>query len=63
MDRPEISAIQELIPPGKCETTHFHRIERPFVFVCDGEATIVTDQKRIKLPKHDRVEIPPCVPH
>ncbi len=59
----DVSVIQECVPPGKSETTHFHKFSRQFFFVLEGEATIVTDSHRIVLMKHQGVEIPPGISH
>ena len=63
LKRDDISVIQERVPPGQSERTHFHKISRQFFFILDGEATIVTTSKTIALTKYQGVEIPPGVPH
>ena len=37
---PELSVIQERVPPGKAEVRHYHRTSQQFFFVLSGRATL-----------------------
>jgi len=63
LKRDDVSVIQERVPPGKSEKTHFHKFSRQFFFILEGRATIATDSQKILLEKHQGVEVPPGVPH
>ena len=63
LKREDVSVIQERVPPGKSETTHFHKLSRQLFYVLDGEAVIATGSQTIILKKHQGVEVLPGVPH
>ena len=41
---PELSIIQEIMPPRTSETRHSHARARQFFFVLDGEVTLEVEQ-------------------
>jgi mannose-6-phosphate isomerase-like protein (cupin superfamily) len=61
--RPEISVIQERVPPGDRERRHFHSTARQFFYVLRGQAVMERDGARINLGAGRGLEISPGVPH
>ena len=60
---PELSVIQERVPPGRGETRHFHSRARQFFFVLEGEAVLEVAGQRHTLPARTGLEIAPGAPH
>jgi mannose-6-phosphate isomerase-like protein (cupin superfamily) len=60
---PEVSIIQERMPPGTSETRHLHNKSRQFFFILSGEATMEVDGKIEILHASQGIEIPPQTPH
>ena len=60
---PELSVIQERVPPGGRETRHFHSRARQFFFVLEGEAVLEVAGQRHTLPTRTGLEIAPGAPH
>ena len=58
-----LSVIEERMPPGACETPHFHRHSRQFFYILSGEASFVIDGERIRIGARQGVHIPAGVPH
>jgi len=63
VQRGDLSVIQERVPPGKSERTHYHTKSRQFFYVLDGIASLEIDGNPVTLKKHEGIEIPPMVPH
>ena len=42
---PELSIIEELMPPGAGEARHFHMRARQFFFVLEGELTLEVEHQ------------------
>ena len=63
LKRDEVSVIQEGVPAGKAEVSHFHKYSRQFFFVLEGEATMEAEGGRVVFTKERGVEIPPGVVH
>ncbi len=60
---PDLSVIQERMPPRTAEVPHHHLRSRQFFFVLAGTLTIDADGTRHVLRVRDGVEIPPGVQH
>ena len=63
LNRPELSVIQERVPPGDRERRHFHTKARQFFYVLQGHAVLEVDGARLDLVAGQGVEVPPGVPH
>ena len=63
LDRPELSVIQERVPPGDRERRHFHSKARQFFYVLDGRAVLEMDGTRFELGVGQGLEIPPGAAH
>lgn len=63
LNRPELSIIQERVPPGDRERRHFHSSARQFFYVLEGRAVLEVEGSRVELNPGQGVEIPPGVPH
>ncbi|MBE9003179.1 cupin domain-containing protein [Nostoc sp. LEGE 12447] len=61
--QPELSVIQELMPPGASKFRHYHQRSHQFFFILSGKATLEIDGSHQVLSQHEGVEIPPNVPH
>jgi mannose-6-phosphate isomerase-like protein (cupin superfamily) len=60
---PELSIIQERVPPGGREIRHGHARARQFFFVLEGEAVLEVEGRRHTLPARTGLEIAPGSPH
>lgn len=63
LNSPELSVIQEQVPPGDRERRHFHSNARQFFYVIQGEAVLDVDGSRFELRSGQGLEIPPGTPH
>lgn len=63
LDRPDLSVIQERIPPGAGEVRHYHAVARQLFVVLDGELTIDIRGERFQLKPQDSLEVAPGDPH
>ncbi len=60
---PELSVIQERVPPGGRETRHRHGWSRQFFFVLQGEAMLELEGQRHRLTAQTGLEVPPGAAH
>jgi mannose-6-phosphate isomerase-like protein (cupin superfamily) len=60
---PDLSVIQERVPPGGQETRHAHSRARQFFFVLSGEAVLELDGERHIVAAQSGLEVPPGAPH
>ncbi len=60
---PDLSVIQERMPPGTSEVRHVHARARQLFFVLSGQAAIEVNGKVEQLGVNQAVEVPPGVPH
>ena len=60
---PDLSVIQECIPPGRSEVRHYHVVSRQFFFVLAGTLTVEIRGRVHVLRLHEGLEIPPGQPH
>jgi mannose-6-phosphate isomerase-like protein (cupin superfamily) len=60
---PDLSVIEECVPPGASEVCHFHNKAQQFFFILSGEATMETNGERILLSAGQGIAIPPGTRH
>jgi mannose-6-phosphate isomerase-like protein (cupin superfamily) len=60
---PDLSIIQELMPPGTSETRHSHARARQFFFVLDGELTLEVEHHEFVLQTGEGIEVSPGQQH
>jgi mannose-6-phosphate isomerase-like protein (cupin superfamily) len=60
---PGLSVIQERVPPGGTEVTHYHERAQQFFFVLSGQATLEIAGKPLVLTEQQGVTVPANVPH
>ena len=63
LNRPDLSVIQEQVPPGDRERRHFHSTARQFFYILQGEAVLEVDGLRFQLSSGQGLEIPPGAQH
>lgn len=63
LNRSDLSVIQERIPPGAGEITHFHQRARQLFFVLSGTLRIQLGEQHFQLSTSDSLEVPPGVRH
>lgn len=61
--RPELSVIQEKMPPSASEVRHYHSLARQFFYVLSGELTIECEGISFRLVPGDGFEIRPGESH
>ena len=60
---PELSIIEELMPPGSNEARHSHVHARQFFFVLEGELTLEIEQNDFVLKPGEGIEVSPGQRH
>jgi mannose-6-phosphate isomerase-like protein (cupin superfamily) len=63
LNRPDLSVIQEQVPPGDRERRHFHCTARQFFYVLQGEAVLEVDGLRFTVRSGQGLEVPPGAQH
>jgi mannose-6-phosphate isomerase-like protein (cupin superfamily) len=63
LESPEMTIIQERMPPGAAEKMHRHSRSRQFFYVLSGLATMIHDGASTTLQAGDGLEIEPGVAH
>jgi mannose-6-phosphate isomerase-like protein (cupin superfamily) len=63
LQEPDLSVIEERMPPGASEVSHFHGKAQQFFFILAGQATMEIDGERILLKVGQGVTIPPGTRH
>jgi mannose-6-phosphate isomerase-like protein (cupin superfamily) len=63
LNRPDLSVIQERVPPGDRERRHVHANSRQFFYVLEGEAVLEVDGLRFELRSGQGLEVSPGAPH
>ena len=60
---PELSVIQERVPPGDCERRHLHSKARQFFYVLEGQAVLEVGGARVEVRAGQGLEVPPGMAH
>ena len=63
VSRPDLSVIQERIPPGAGEVRHYHQRARQLFFVLEGELEIEVQGDLHRLLRGDSLEVSPGDAH
>ena len=63
LNRPDLSVIQERVPPGDGERRHFHSTARQFFYILDGQAVLEVDGSRYELVPGQGLEVAPGARH
>lgn len=63
LKQPDLSVIQERVPPGAGETEHFHSVARQLFFVISGEATLEFSEQSVTFTAGQCVHVEPGVHH
>ena len=61
--RAEMSVIQERVPAGSAEVTHYHERARQFFYILEGEGTLSFEDHEVILQKGQGLEIQPMIKH
>jgi mannose-6-phosphate isomerase-like protein (cupin superfamily) len=60
---PDLSVIQERMPPGTAEARHFHHRAQQFFYILSGEAVMEVDGRAVTLAGGQGIWIPAGVAH
>lgn len=63
LNHPDLSVIQEQVPPGDRERRHFHSKARQFFYILEGHAVLDVDGQRFELSAGQGLEVPPGATH
>jgi mannose-6-phosphate isomerase-like protein (cupin superfamily) len=63
LSAPELSVIQERMPPGTAEARHLHERARQFFYVLSGRLTMEIDGERYRISAGEGLEVPPGAAH
>ena len=63
LKREEMSVIQERVPAGGAEVTHYHNTARQFFYILEGEGTMAFQDRNVTLRKGEGIEIEARVNH
>ena len=63
LKQPDLSVIQERVPPGAGETPHFHTKARQFFYVLSGTATLQFETHSVTFGAGEGVHVEPGVRH
>jgi mannose-6-phosphate isomerase-like protein (cupin superfamily) len=63
LERSDLSVIQERIPPGTGEITHYHSRARQLFYVLAGELQLQLGEQLFRLSPGDSLEVPPGSHH
>jgi mannose-6-phosphate isomerase-like protein (cupin superfamily) len=63
LKEPNLSVIEERVPPGAGEAKHFHSTARQYFFVLSGSATLEFDGRKVSFGSGEGVHVPPGVAH
>jgi len=63
VNSPELTIIEELMPPGTAERTHYHQHAEQFFRLLSGVATFVLSEETITLEAGSGIYIPPHTIH
>jgi len=60
---PELSVIQECVPPGDREKRHYHSKSRQFFYILEGLAVLEVDGTRFEIAAGQGIVVPPGIAH
>ncbi|MEO6080870.1 MAG: cupin domain-containing protein [Steroidobacteraceae bacterium] len=63
LKHPDLSVIQERVPPGRGEVKHFHSKARQYFLVLKGRASLEFDDCEVSFGPGEGVHVPPGVRH
>jgi mannose-6-phosphate isomerase-like protein (cupin superfamily) len=63
LDRPDLSVIQERMPPGSAEVKHLHRRARQLFYVLEGKIEMEIRGEVLELGAGDALEVAPGESH
>jgi mannose-6-phosphate isomerase-like protein (cupin superfamily) len=63
LKRDDLSVIQERVPAGATEVTHYHTKARQFFYILQGEGVMAFEDKAVLLRKGQGIEIASQVKH
>jgi mannose-6-phosphate isomerase-like protein (cupin superfamily) len=63
LDRPDLTVIQERMPPGASEVNHIHHRARQLFYVIEGQIQIELTDAVLTLESGDAAEIAPELAH
>jgi mannose-6-phosphate isomerase-like protein (cupin superfamily) len=63
LKHPDLSVIQERVPPGHGEVKHFHSKARQYFLVLKGRASLEFDDGSVIFGSGEGVHVPPGVSH
>jgi mannose-6-phosphate isomerase-like protein (cupin superfamily) len=63
LKNPDLSVIQERMPPGTAEVRHFHHRAQQFFYILSGKAAMEIDGRSTTMGAGEGIWIPPGVAH
>ncbi len=63
LDAPDLSVIEERMPPGAREVAHLHQSANQLFYVLEGRLTLVLSGTERPLGPGDALNVPPTVAH
>ncbi len=60
---PQMTVIEELIPPGAAEVRHYHKKAQQFFYILSGEAMMQVEDDPVLVPAGSGIRIMPGVWH
>ena len=63
LKNPDLSVIQERMPPGTAEVRHFHHRAQQFFYILSGEAVMELEGRSLIVNAGEGIWIPPGVAH
>jgi quercetin dioxygenase-like cupin family protein len=63
IDAPELSVIEERVPPGAEEVRHYHNEARQFFYVISGTAVLQIEGSEHQIPAGSGIQVAPGVQH
>jgi len=63
MKDPQMTVIEELIPPGAAEVRHYHKKAQQFFYIIAGEAIMQVEDEPVLVPAGSGIRIMPGVWH
>lgn len=63
LDRPDLSVVQQVLPPGARSRAHAHDRSRQFFQVLSGQATMLLGPRAVTVPAGSGIEVPPRTRH